>query len=86
MLICKILTEVQFSVRTKALRNKAKKILLFVTTYNPATPNLTKILMKHWHIIQQQPKLAHIFKQQPIVSYRFSKNHSRTFQSAQNFL
>jgi len=74
MLICKILTEVQFSDRTKALCNKAKKILPFVTTYTPATPNLTKILMKHWHIIQQQPKLAHIFKQQPIVSYRKEKS------------
>ena len=37
----------------------------FVTTFYPATPNL----MKHWHINQQQPRLAHIFKQPPIVSY-----------------
>ena len=48
-------------------------MLPFVTTYNPATPNLKKILMKHWHIIQQQPKLAHIFNQPPIVSYRKEK-------------
>ena len=34
-------------------------MLLFVTTNNPATPNLKKILMKHWHIIQQQSRLAH---------------------------
>ena len=60
-LVHKILTEVQFSDRTEALRNKTKKakeILPFVTTNNPATPNLKK--MKHWHIIQQQPRLAHI--------------------------
>ena len=52
-LVHKILTEVQFSDRTEALHNKTKKakeILLFVTTYNPPTPNLKKILMKHWHI------------------------------------
>ena len=76
-LVRKILTEVQFFDRTKALRNKtekAKQILPFVTTYNPATPNLKKILMKHWHIIQKQPKLAHIFKQPPIVSYRKEKS------------
>ena len=36
-----------------------KGILPFVTTYNPTTPNLKKILMKHWHIIQRQPRLAH---------------------------
>jgi len=26
--------------------------------------------MKHWHIIQQQPKLKQIFNQQPTVSYK----------------
>ena len=47
MLVRKILTAVQFSDRAKALRNKTKKakeILPFVTPYNPATPNLKKIL------------------------------------------
>ena len=76
-LVHKILPEVRFSDRTAALRNKTKKakeILPFVTTYNPATPNLKKILMKHWHIIQQQPRLAYIFKQPPIVSYRKEKS------------
>ena len=65
-----ILTVVQVSDRAKALRDKTKKakeILPFVTTYNQATANLKKILMKHWHVIQQQPKLAHVFKQPPIV-------------------
>ena len=63
-LIHKILTEVQFSKRTETLRNKAKKekeILSFVTTYNPTTQSLKKILLKYWHIIQLQPRLAHIF-------------------------
>ena len=71
-LVHKNLTEVQFSDRAAALHNKTKKaneILPFVTTYNPGTPNLKKILMKHWRIIQKQPRLAHIFKQPPIVSY-----------------
>ena len=58
----KILTEVQ------------KEILPFVTTYNPVTPNLKKTLMKHWHIIQQQRRLAHISNQPPIVSYRKEKS------------
>ena len=77
-----MLTEVQFSDRTEALRNKttkAKEILPFVTTYNPATPNLKKIIMKHWHIIQQQPRLAHIFKQPPIVSYGKEKSLKDVF-------
>ena len=75
-LVQKILTEVQFSDRTETPRNKTKKakvILPFVTSYNPATPNLINILMKHWHIIQRQPRLAHILNQPPIVSYRKKK-------------
>ena len=45
-LVNKILTEGQFSDRREALRNKTKKakeILPFVTTNNPATPNLKKM-------------------------------------------
>jgi len=82
-LVHKILTEVQFSDRAEALRNKTKKakeILPFVTTYNAATLNLKKIPMKHWHIIQRQPRLAHIFNQPPIVSYKKEKSlMTRTF-------
>ena len=81
-LVHKILTEVQFSNRTEALRNKTKKvkeILPFVSTNNTATMNLKTILIEHWHIIQQQPRLAHICNQPPIISYRKKKNHSRVF-------
>ena len=66
--------------RIDALRNKTKQtkeILPFVTTYNtynPGTPNLKKILMKHWDIIQQQPKLKHVFNRPPIVSCRKGKS------------
>ena len=76
-LVQKILSEVQFSDRQEALRNKTKQtkeILPFVTTFNPAAPNLKKILMKRWHIIQQQPRLKEIFNQPPIVSYRKEKS------------
>ena len=47
-------------------------------TNNLATLNLKMILMKHWDIIQQQPKLKHIFNQPSIVSYRkdMSQGHS----------
>jgi len=45
ILVHNILTEVQFSDRKEALRNKTKQtkeILVFVTTYNPTTPNLNQ--------------------------------------------
>ena len=76
-LVRKILTEVQFSSRQSALRNKTRTSrppLPFVTTYNPATPNLKKILMKHWHFINNQPNLARIFLDPPIVSHRKEKS------------
>ena len=53
-LVQEIMTEVKFTDGDDALRNKTKQtkeILPFVTTYNtrynPATPNLKNILMKH---------------------------------------
>ena len=75
-----ILTEVKFTNRIDALHNKTKQtkeILPFVTTYNtynPGAPNLKKILMKHWDIIQKQPKLKHVFNRPPIASYRKGKS------------
>ena len=83
-LVHKILTEVQFSNRTEALRNnrkKMKEILPFVTTNNTVTLNLKTILIEHWHIIQQQPRLAHIFNQPPIISYRKKKITQGHFSS-----
>ena len=66
-------------VRTKLSKSFSKDLLELGTggvginlTYNlqPGhTEDLKKILMKHWHIIQQQPKVKQIFNQQPIVSY-----------------
>ena len=49
-----ILAEVKFSSRNEALQNKTKtcrNVLPFITTFNSATPNLKKVLMKHWHLI-----------------------------------
>ena len=69
----KILSEVNLSERLSALQNKQKtrkKILPFVTEYRPSVPNLKSILMKKWHLIENQPVLREIFKDPPIVSYR----------------
>ena len=46
------------------------RILPFVTQYRPSVPNLKQILMRNWHLIQQQPLLTRIFKDPPIVSYK----------------
>ena len=69
----KILSEVNFSQRMSALQNKQKtrkRILPFVPEYRPSVPNLKNILMKKWHLIENQPVLREIFKDPPILSYR----------------
>ena len=47
-----ILAEVKFSSRNLALQNKTKTsrdVLPLSATFNPATPNLKKVLMKHYN-------------------------------------
>ena len=45
-----------------------------VATFNPATANLKKILMKHWHLITGNNTLAQIYSNVPIVAYRKEKS------------
>ena len=64
---------VNFSSRSEALLIKtttSNNVLPFVVTFNPATPTLKKILMKHWHLITENNKLAQAFSKPPIVAYR----------------
>ena len=73
----KVLSEVKFEERKSALQQKDKtqrKILPFVTQYHPAVPNLKKILMSKWHLIQNQPLLREIYKEPPIISYKRGKS------------
>ena len=68
----KHLSEVEFSERKTALKNKnitaQKKIVPFVTQYPP------EILMGKWHLIQNQPQLRNIFKEPPLLAYRKGKS------------
>ena len=66
-------SEVNFTDRERSLENKdnsthTKKILLFVTQYHPALPNLKNILMGKWHLIQNQQHLREVFREPPILS------------------
>ncbi|KAL9971793.1 hypothetical protein ACROYT_G018001 [Oculina patagonica] len=76
-LIDKNLSEINFTERKSALKqNKkdTKEILPFVTQYEPAVPNIKQILMKKWHIIEEQPLLKQIFKDPPIISFKKRKS------------
>ena len=64
-------------MRNTALQNKpktSKKIIPFITTFNPATPNLKKILRKHWHLMAGNHNLAQIFKNPLMVAYHKDKS------------
>ena len=75
--IDKHLSEVKHHERMSALQNKTKthkKILPFVIEYRPSVPNLKKIIMNKWYLIQNQPLLREIFKDPPIISYKRGKS------------
>ena len=72
-----ILSEVDFAERKNALTQKQKahkKILLFVTQFQPSLPCLKNMLMDKWHLIQNQPPLREIYKEPPLIFYRKGKS------------
>ena len=53
-------SEVKFENRNATVTQKLKvykRMLPFVTQYQPSVPNLKQILMKNWYLIEQQPRL-----------------------------
>ena len=85
-LVNKTLSEVKFEKRKSALQQKKRtyiKILPFVTQYHPAVPNLKKVLMSKWHLIQNQPLRSEIYKEPPIISYKrqIAQRHTRQIQT-----
>ena len=71
------MSEIKFSSRKAALEPKpktSKTILPLVTTFNPASRNLKKILMKYWFLIESNTNLAQILHSAPIVAYRKDKS------------
>ena len=55
-LVNKVLAEVKFTERKSALQQKPQKVQNklrpFISQYNPSVPNLKKILMSKWHLIE----------------------------------
>ena len=70
-LIKTTLSGVNFKDRKQALQQAKKdnkRILPFVTQYQPSVPNVRPILMKYWHLIEKQPLLSEIYKDPPLIS------------------
>ena len=71
------LSEVKFIDREASLKQKKDartRILPFVTQYHLAFPNLKTLVMKKWHLIQNQPQLRQIFTEPLIISYGKGKS------------
>ena len=66
------MSEVNFARRQLALlKNKTRKrVLPFVTTYQPSVRHLEKILMLNSDLMQNQPLLNTIFRNPPIIAYK----------------
>ena len=45
-----------------------------MTEYRPSVPNLKKIIMHKWYLIENQPLLREVFKDPPIISYKRGKS------------
>ena len=63
--------------REEALRYRPKSEndrTIFVLTYNPALPSVSKILQKHWRVMVQDPYLKEVFPKPPMVAFRRAKN------------
>ena len=76
-LIEKSISDVIFTERQLALKPKIKankRILPFVTQYQPSVRNLKGILMKPWNLIQNQPLLKEISKEPPMISFKRGKS------------
>ena len=72
------LASVPFHTRHAALATREKcadkEILPFVTTYNPAVPNIKSIFRTHWHLIANDVFLSPLFKELPTIAYRKEKS------------
>ena len=77
-LVKSTLTSVTIDKREASLARREKcgnrEILPFVTTYNPAVPNIKDIFRKHWHHVANDPFLSPLFKELPIIAYRKEKS------------
>ena len=65
--------------RNDALKPKPKQqtdTVPFVITYNPALPNISRIIHKHSNVLHSSGRCKNVFTNLPLVAYRRCKNIS----------
>ena len=62
------------ALKPSVLKSKCTQGIPFVVTYNPASPNLNKIISKHFPILQSSNRCREVFSEKPFIAYRRSRN------------
>ena len=56
-------------------RNTSDKRPVFVVSYDPRLPSISKIQQKHWRaMINQDPYPAEVFPKHPLTAFKCQKN------------
>ena len=55
-------------------REKSDDRVVFVVTYDPRLPSISKIIGKHWRTMVKDPRMMEIFPKPPLVAYKRPKN------------
>ena len=58
----------------KVVREQDTQRPVFVISYDPRLPSISKIVSRHWRSIKQDPYLAEVFPQPPLVAYKRPAN------------
>ena len=53
---------------------KPKPHFVYCTTFIPKTKNIKDIILKHWHILQNDPSLKDTIKEPPMVTFKRGRN------------
>ncbi len=48
--------------------------LVYVTTYDPKWTGFKQVLLKHWHLIEENAHLKTLFPNKPLVAYKRASN------------
>ena len=72
-----IVSAVVLLVTFQSKQNSSSDRVPLVVTYNPALPNLHKILKEHQPILDTSPKTQAIFKEPPLVAFRRGRSLSQ---------
>lgn len=60
--------------RVQSEQAKRKEDILFITTYDRHAEMMRKIILKEWHLLENDPKYGRLFKTKPRFVYKRGKN------------